>query len=94
MEVYAHRVQELQHDLGLEVSSFDNIGRSASSFLWETAQKEDNNIQEQEASDEENYLTDTHYEKERFTDRYTEYYEDDENKADRFTDTYHEDFTD
>jgi hypothetical protein len=33
MEVYAHRVQELQHDLGLEVSSFDNIGRSASSFL-------------------------------------------------------------
>jgi hypothetical protein len=29
MEVYARRVQELQHDLGLEVSSFPNIGMSA-----------------------------------------------------------------
>jgi hypothetical protein len=26
MELYAHRIQELQHDLGLEVSSFPNIG--------------------------------------------------------------------
>jgi hypothetical protein len=31
---------------------------------------------------------------ERFTDEYSEYFEDDENKADRFTDDYHETFTD
>ncbi len=42
---------------------------SAASFFWQLAQ-EDNNIQEQEASDEENYLTDAHYEQERFTDAY------------------------
>jgi hypothetical protein len=90
-----HASFESQHDLGLEVSSFDNIGMSATSFLWEIAQKEDNNIQvEQRTSDEENYLTDHHYEQERFTDTYSEYFEDDENKADRFTDDYHENFTD
>ena len=43
---------------------------------------------------EENYLGDSQYEKERFTDTYTEDFEDDENKADRFTDDYSEDFTD
>jgi hypothetical protein len=91
MERYARIIQENQYEL--EVSSFDNIGRSAASFLWETIQEE-NNIQEKEASDEENYLADTHYEQERFTDRYNEYFEDDENKADRFTDDYHENFTD
>jgi hypothetical protein len=52
MQVYAHRVQELHYDLGLKVTSFDNIGISASSFLWEIVQ-EDNNTQEQEASDED-----------------------------------------
>jgi len=35
----AQRVQELQHDLGLPISSFHNIGKSATSFLWELAQK-------------------------------------------------------
>ncbi len=35
MELYAHRVQELQHDLGLPISSFDDIGMSATGFLWE-----------------------------------------------------------
>ena len=40
MELYARRIQECQHDLGLEISSFDNIGRSATSFLWELAQKD------------------------------------------------------
>jgi hypothetical protein len=95
MELYARRIQELQHDLGLPISSFDDIGMSATSFLWEIAQKEDNNIQgEQRTSDEENYLTDHHYEQERFTDTYSEYFEDDDNKADRFTDDYHENFTD
>jgi hypothetical protein len=89
---YARIIQELQHDLGLEVSSFDNIGMSATSFLWQIAQKEDNNNnnqEEQEVSDEE-YQTDAQYEQERFTDAYNEYFEDDWNKADRFTDDYHE----
>jgi len=35
MELYARRIQECQHDLGLEVSSFDNIGMSAPGILWE-----------------------------------------------------------
>ena len=91
MELYAHRIQECQHDLGLEVSSFDNIGMSAASFFWQLEQ-ENNNNQEQEVSDEE-YQTDR-YERERFTDTYSEDFEDDENKADRFTDDYHENFTD
>jgi hypothetical protein len=43
MELYAHKVQELQHDLGLPISSFDNIGMSVASFLWELAQKDDDN---------------------------------------------------
>jgi hypothetical protein len=92
MEHYARIIQESQHDLGLEVSSFDNIGMSAASFLWEIAQ-EDNDNQEQQVVAEENY-DDTHYERERFTDKYSEYFEDDENKAERFTDDYHENFTD
>jgi hypothetical protein len=91
MEVYARRIQELQHDLGLEVSSFDNIGMSAADFLWETIQEE-NKLQEKEPSNE-NYQTDQ-YEQERFTDEQSEYFEDDENKSERFTDEYREDFTD
>ena len=75
MERYARIIQENQYELGLEVHSFDNIGRSAASFLWETIQ-EKNNIQEKEASDEENYLTDTHYEQERFTYDYHENFTD------------------
>jgi len=35
MELYAHRIQECQHDLGLPISSFDKIGMSAASFLWQ-----------------------------------------------------------
>ena len=31
-----------QYDLGLEVSSFDNIGMPASSFLWQIVQKDEN----------------------------------------------------
>jgi hypothetical protein len=46
------------------------------------------------AAEEENYRGDSQYEKERFTDRYNENFEDDENKDDRFTDTYRENFTD
>ncbi|MFL6453925.1 MAG: hypothetical protein ACJ71L_08000, partial [Nitrososphaeraceae archaeon] len=93
MELYAHRIQECQHDLGLEVSSFDNIGMSASSFLLELVQKDDNNQVSKEASDED-YQTESQYEQDRFTDTYTEDFEDDENKVDRFTDDYHENFTD
>jgi len=84
MELYARRIQELQHDLGLEVSSFPNIGMSAADFLWQIAQKENNNQEEQEVSDEE-CQTDRHYEQERLTDIYSEYFRDDYNKSDRFT---------
>jgi hypothetical protein len=91
MEVYARRIQECQHDLGLEITSFDNVEMSAASFLWEIAQNEDNNIQEQEASDDE---YDYQYEKERYTDAYTEDFRDDYDKGDRFTDdnAYRENF--
>jgi hypothetical protein len=97
MEHYAHIIQESQHDLGLEVSSFPNIGMSATSFLWEFVRKQDNdsNQEEQEVSDEKQYQTDR-YEQERFTDTYTEDITDDYDKVDRFTDdnAYHEKFTD
>jgi hypothetical protein len=73
MELYAHRIQEPQHDLGLPISSFDNIGMSAASFLWELAQKDDDN-QEQQVAEEGNYLGDRQYEEERFTDAYSEYF--------------------
>jgi hypothetical protein len=103
MEHYARIIQESQHDLGLEVSSFPNIGKSALGFYSSRAaqiaeeNKTDNEYNHnQEQTSEENYLTDTHYEKERFTDAYSENFEDDENKADRFTDdnAYRENFTD
>jgi hypothetical protein len=99
---YARVIQESQYDLGLEVSSFDNIGKSALAFYSLRAaqiaeeNKSNCNNQEQQVAEEENYLTDTQYEKERFTDAYSEDFEDDENKADRFTDdnAYRENFTD
>ncbi|MFL6379960.1 MAG: hypothetical protein ACJ72S_01550, partial [Nitrososphaeraceae archaeon] len=94
---YARVIQENRLDLGLEVSSFDNIGMSATSFLWQIVQEDDNNNnQEQQVAEEENYLGDRQYEQERFTDTYTEDFRDDENKADRFTDdnAYRENFTD
>jgi hypothetical protein len=56
--------------------------------------KYNNQEEQQELVEEENYLGDSQYEKERFTDTYTEDFEDDENKAERFTDDYHENFTD
>jgi hypothetical protein len=40
MEHYARIIQESQHDLGLEVDSFDNIGMSAASFFWQLAQED------------------------------------------------------
>jgi hypothetical protein len=66
MERYADIIQESQYDLGLEVSSFDNIGMPASSFLWQIVQKDDNNNQEQEVSNE-NYQTDRQYEQDSLT---------------------------
>ena len=64
MEHYARVIQENQHELGLPISSFDNIGRSASSFLWEIIQEDNNNNQEQQVvAEEENYLGDSQYEK-------------------------------
>jgi hypothetical protein len=54
--------------------------------------KTKNNVQkEQQVSDEEGYQIG---QQERFTDEYSEHFEDDENEADRFTDDYNEDFKD
>jgi len=76
MEVYARRIQECQHELGLPISSFDNVGMSAEDFLLETAQEDNNNqVQQQEVSNEA-YQTDSQYERERLTDSYTEYLRD------------------
>jgi len=77
MEVYARRIQECQHELGLPISSFDNVGMSAEDFLLETAQEDNNNnqVQQQEVSNEP-YQTDSQYERERLTDSYTEYLRD------------------
>ena len=100
---YAGIIQELQDDLGLPVSSFHDIGKSALGFYSSRAAQiaEENKSNNEynhnhEQTSEENYLTDTHYEKERFTDAYSENFEDDENKADKFTDdnAYRENFTD
>jgi hypothetical protein len=100
---YADIIQECQDDLGLQVSSFPDIGKSALGFYSSRAAQiaEENKSNNEynhnhEQTSEENYLTDTHYEKERFTDAYSENFEDDENKADRFTDdnAYRENFTD
>jgi hypothetical protein len=77
---YARIIQECQHDLGLKVSSFPNIGMSDLSSSQQIAQENNN----QAISDEE-YQTDRQYEKERFTDTYSEDFRDDYNKADRFT---------
>jgi hypothetical protein len=75
MELYARRIQECQHDLGLPISSFDNIGMSAEDFLSEVAQKEDNNqVQQQEVLNE--YSDDSQYEQDKLTDSYTEYLRD------------------
>ena len=98
-EMYAHRIQECQHDLGLPISSFDNIGMSATSFRREIAQKDNDNQEEQqvaseEEEEEEDYRGDRQYERERYTDTWSEDFEGDENNADRYTDEYHENFTD
>jgi hypothetical protein len=89
MELYARRIQECQHDLGLPISSFPNIGISATSFLRELAQEEDDNSNgtqvEQEQVSDEQYSDDYEYEQDRLTDSYTEYLRDDFNAGDRFT---------
>ena len=47
-KLYARRIEECQHDLGLEVSSFDNLDMSATSFLWETILKEDDDTNDED----------------------------------------------
>jgi hypothetical protein len=77
MELYARRVQECQHDLGLEISSFDNLDMSATSFLWEFIRKEDNDSQEEQQQVSDEYLADDYqYEQDRLTDSYSEYLRD------------------
>ena len=91
------RIQELQHDLGLKISSFPNIGLSDTDFISELTQKKDaydhteENNQKQLA-EEENYRGDSQFERERFTDTYSEDFEGE--YIDRFTDEYRENFTD
>jgi hypothetical protein len=71
---YADIIQECQDDLGLQVSSFPDIGKSALGFYSLRAaqiaeeNKSNCNNQEQQVAEEENYLSDHHYEQERFTD--------------------------
>jgi predicted phage tail protein len=81
---YADIIQECQDDLGLEVSSFHDIGKSALAFyslraaqIAEENKSNCNNQEQQVAEEEQNYLSDTHYEQERFTDTYTEDFTDD-----------------
>ncbi|MFL6349161.1 MAG: hypothetical protein ACJ72X_12800 [Nitrososphaeraceae archaeon] len=68
MEHNARIIQESQYYLGLEVSSFPNIGKSALAFYSLRAaqiaeeNKTDNEYNHnQEQTSEENYLTDTFY---------------------------------
>jgi hypothetical protein len=71
LEHYARIIQECQHDLGLPISSFDDIGMSADDFLSKIAEKENNddsNQVEQEVSYEQEYQTDQQYEQDRLTD--------------------------
>ena len=94
---YADIIQESQYDLGLEVSSFHDIDKSALDFyslraaqiVQENKSNNDYNHSDenyQQQVGEENYLGDSQFERERFTDKYSEYFQDDENKDDRFTD--------
>jgi hypothetical protein len=76
MELYARRIQEWQHDLGLSVSSFDNIGMSSEDFLSEIAKEEQNNNQVQQEEVSTEYSDDYQYERERLTDSYSEYLRD------------------
>ena len=98
MEHYADIIQECQDDLGLKITSFPDIGKSALAFYSlraaQIVQTNKSNSYNQEQVSEED--VDQQYEEERFTDSHSEYFQDDENKADRFTDdnAYHENFTD
>jgi hypothetical protein len=79
---YADIIQESQYDLGLEVSSFPDIGKSARAFYSSRAEqtarenKSNNgyNPNEEQVSEEE---VDYQYEQERFTDTYSEDFTDD-----------------
>ena len=86
---YADIIQECQYDLRLEITSFDDIGKSAPAFhSMRTAQTmhdnipnknndySNNNYQEQ-SGEEENYPGDSQFENDRFTDKYSEDYQDD-----------------
>jgi hypothetical protein len=71
LEHYARIIQECQYDLGLPISSFDDIGMSADDFLSEIAEKENNNDSnqvEQEVSYKQEYQADQQYEQDRLTD--------------------------
>jgi hypothetical protein len=50
---------------------------SATSFLWELIQKDNDSQEQQEVAEEENHLDDIYYELEKFTDEYSEDFRDD-----------------
>ena len=65
-------------------ASFKSSGRAS---LLAMLEEEDAKMPAyQEVAEEENHLDDTHYEREKFTDGYSEDFKDDENRDDRFTD--------
>ena len=86
LEHYARIIQECQHDPGLPISSFDDIGMSADDFLSEIAEKEHNNQVQQEVSNEQ-YSDEYQYQQDKLTDdnAHSEYFRDDFNAGDRFT---------
>ena len=94
LDRYARIIQECQDDLGLQVTSFPDIGKSALAFhslrAAQIAERNKNSSndynhrqEQQEVSDEE---YDYQYEQDRLTDdnAYSEYFRDDYNEADRF----------
>jgi|ERR687887_139599 hypothetical protein len=93
---YADVIQDYQDDLGLKVSSFPEIGKSALAFYSSRAAQYRKNMvnknndynyshgnnQEQVSEEDE---VDHQYEQEMFTHTYSEDFRDDYDKADRFT---------
>src|SRR5919198_2855146 len=94
---YADIIQECQDDLGLKVSSFPDIGKSALAFhslraaqYRENMANKNNNDYNHSGNDNQEQVSeedevDHQYEQERFTDAYSENFRDDYNEADRFT---------
>jgi hypothetical protein len=86
---YADIIQECQDDLGLDISSFPDIGKSALAFhslraaqIVQTNKSNNKYNYNQEQVSQEDYPTDSQYKQERSTETYSEDFRDDYNKAD------------